>query len=158
MKPTKYFVHTWKNGAVSVSGPHIPPRPDRYSTNAFASIEPYISRLLVSSRQSKSLFIFTPHRQRGFVFFAREGRVEVLLALQQSKGAARESAVRKLFSSLGIAPSRDYLADMTRVLHYPVHGNASGMTALTIRILQEVFGVSPEDALDITYEDKAPSA
>ena len=72
----------------------------------------------------------------------------------------REAAIRASFSSLGIAPSRDYLAgnggvpDATRVLHYPITGSTAVVTTLTRRILHELCGVSPAEAVDISYGDK----
>jgi hypothetical protein len=57
-------------------------------------------------------------------------------------------------------PSHDYLAgnggvpDATRILDYPIGGSTAEVTALTKRILQELCGVSPTEALDIKYEDK----
>ena len=72
----------------------------------------------------------------------------------------REAAIRAFFSSLGIAPSQDYLAgnggvpDATRILDYPIKGSTAEVTALTKRILQELCGVSATEALDISYGDK----
>jgi hypothetical protein len=134
--------------------------PDHYATNGFDHIEPYVSRLLAPTNHFKFLHIFTPDGNRGFGFSARDGKVEAGLTVEWRQEAQREAAIRAFFSSLGIAPSRDYLAgnggvsDATRVLDYPITGSTAEVTALSKRILQELCGVSPTEALDIKYGDK----
>ena len=134
--------------------------PNHYTTNGFDYIEPYVSRLLIPTNRFKFLHIFTPDGNRGFGLTARDGIVEANLAIEWRQQAQREAAIRTFFSSLGIAPSRDYLAgnggvpDATRVLDYPITGSTAEVTALTKRILQELCDVSPTEALDIKYRDK----
>lgn len=134
--------------------------PDHYATNGFDHIEPYVSRLLVPTNRFKFLHMFTPDGKRGFGFSARDGVVQAGLTVEWRQDAQREAAIRAFFSSLGIAPSRDYLAgnggvpDATRVLDYPISGSTADVTALTKRILQELCSVSPTEALDISYGDK----
>ncbi len=134
--------------------------PDHYPTNGFDHIEPYVSRLLVPTNRFKFLHMFTPDGNRGFGFSARDGKVEAELTVESRQEVQREAAIRGFFSSLGIAPSRDYLAgnggvpDATRILDYPITGSTAEVTALTKRILQELCGVSPTEALDISYGDK----
>lgn len=161
MRATEYyFISKGKDGAVTISGPEIPPKPDRYNTNGFDSIGPYVSRFLAPSQQFKSLMMFTPGGKRGFMFIARDGRVEAHVMLQRWKGAEKEAIARKFFSSLGIAPSKDYLAgnggvpDMTRILSYPIQGSAPDVTLLAKRILEELCSISPTEALNITYQEK----
>jgi hypothetical protein len=134
--------------------------PDHYATNGFEKIEPYVTRLLVPTNSFKFLNFFTPDGNRGFGFSAKDGLVQASLFVDWRKQPEREATIRAFFSSLGIAPARDYLAgnggvpDATRVLEYPVNGTPSEVTALTRRILQELCGVSPTEALDISYQDK----
>jgi len=134
--------------------------PDHYATNGFDHIEPYISRLLVPTNCFKFLHMFTPDGTRGFGFDAKDGVVNAGLTVEWRQESQRETAIRSFFGSLGIAPSRDYLAgnggipDATRVLDYPINGSITEVTALTKRILQELCGVSPTEALDISYSDK----
>lgn len=134
--------------------------PDRYATNGFEHIEPYVARLLVPTNRFKFLNIFTPDGLRGFGLSARDGVVQAGLTVEWRQEAQREAAIRAFFSSLGIAPSRDYLAgnggvpDATRILDYPITGSTAEVTALTKRILQELCGVSPTEALDIGYREK----
>jgi hypothetical protein len=144
----------------SRSGVSLEAAPDHYATNGFDHIELYVARLLVPTKQFKFLHMFTPDGTRGFGFSARDGVVEAGLTVEWRQEAQREAAIRAFFSSLGIAPSRDYLAgnggvpDATRILDYRITGSASEVTALTKRILQELCGVTPTEALDISYGDK----
>ncbi len=133
--------------------------PDHYATNGFDRIEPCVSRLLVPANRFKFLHMFTPDGNRGFGLDAKDGVIWADLTVEWRQDAQREAAIRAFFSSLGIAPSQDYLAgnggvpDATRILDYPVKGNAAEVTALTERILQELCGISPREALDISYRE-----
>jgi len=86
--------------------------------------------------------------------------VHANLFVDWRKDPPREAAIRAFFSSLAIAPSRDYLAgnggvpDATRILEYHITGTPSEVTTLTKRILQELCSISPAEALDISYRDK----
>jgi len=146
---------TFSRTGVSVEG-----APDRFATNGFGHIEPYVSRLLVPTNHFKCLSMFTPDGTRGFGFDARDAVVHACLMVEWRQESQRETAIRAFFSSLGIAPSRDYLAgnggvsDATRVLEYPVTGSTAEVTALTKRILKELCGVTPAEALDISYREK----
>jgi hypothetical protein len=146
---------TFSRTGVSVQRP-----PDHYATDGFSHVEPYISRLLVPTNRLKFLRIFTPDGNRGFGLHARDGVVEASLTVEWRQDAQREASIRSFFRSLGIAPSRDYLAgnggvpDASRILEYPLSGSTVEVTALTKRILQELCSVSPTEALDIKYTAK----
>jgi hypothetical protein len=145
---------------LSRTGVSLEAAPDHYATNGFDHIEPYVARLLVPTNQFKFLNMFTPDGTRGFGFDAKDGVVHAGLTVEWRQESQRETAIRAFFSSLGIAPSRDYLAgnggvpDATRILEYPVTGNTAEVMTLTKRILQELCGVSPTEALDIKYTNK----
>jgi len=134
--------------------------PDHFPSNGFDHIEPYVSRLLVPYNRFKFLSMFTPDGTRGFGLDAKDGVVHAHLTVEWRQEPKRETAIRAFFNSLAIAPSRDYLADnggvagATRVLEFPITGNTAEVTALTKRILEELCGVSPTEALDIRYTDK----
>lgn len=134
--------------------------PDHYATNGFDHIEPYVSRLFAPTNRFKFLSIFTPDGNRGFGFHAKDGGVMATLTVEWRQEPQREAAIRTFFSSLGITPSRDYLAgnggvpNATRILEYPIAGGTNAVTPLTKRILQELCNVSPTEALNIKYEDK----
>jgi hypothetical protein len=144
----------------SQTGVSFQPAPDHYATNGFDHLEPYVSRLLIPAKRLKFLHIFTPDGNRGFGLSARDGRIEAGLNVEWRQDAKREAAIRSFFTSLGIAPSRDYLAgnggvpDATRILEDPVAGNSKDVSNLTRRILQELCGVSPAEALDVRYFEK----
>jgi hypothetical protein len=162
--PSDGFVILRKPNGGSVTftrtGVSLEKPPDHYATNGFEHIESYVSRLLVPSGRFKSLSIFTPDGNRGFGLFARDGKVEASLYVEQPQEAERETAIRTFFKSMGIDPSQDYLAanggvpDATRVLSYPITGGTAEVTVLTKRILQELCGMSPTEALDISYGEK----
>jgi hypothetical protein len=134
--------------------------PDKYPTNGFDYIGPYVSRLLVPTNQFKFLNFFTPDGTRGFGLDAKDGVVTAGLTVEWRQERQKEAAIRSFFRSLGIAPSRDYLAgnggvpDATRILDYPIKGTPEEVTALTKRILEELCSVSPTEALDIRYGEK----
>lgn len=162
--PRNTFISLYRpsGGTVTFSrtGVSFEAAPDHYATNGFDHIEPYVARLLVPTKRFKSLSIFTPDGNRGFGFNARDGKVEAGLTVEWRQEAQKEAAIRAFFSSLGISPSRDYLAgnggvpDATRILDYPITGSTAEVTGLTKRILQELCGVLPTEALDISYRDQ----
>lgn len=162
--PRNTFISVYRpNGGTVIfsrMGVSLDPAPDHYATNGFDHIEPYVSRLLIPTNHFKSLNIFTSDGNRGFGLDARDGVVYAGLTVEWRQEAQREAAIRAFFSSLGIPPSRDYLAgnggvpDATRILSYPISGSTGELTALTKRILQELCGISPTEALDISYKDK----
>lgn len=162
--PRNTFISFKRSGGGAVtfsrSGVSFGRAPDHYATNGFDHIEPYVSRLLVGTDHFKFLHMFTPDGNRGFGLDAKNGVVRAGLTVEWRQDAQREAAIRSFFSSRGIAPSLDYLGgnggvpDATRILDYPVKGNAAELTALTKRILQELCNVSPTEALDIKYTDK----
>lgn len=134
--------------------------PVHYLTNGFDHIGPYISRFLVPSHGLKSLGVSTPDGQHALLFTARDGKVEAFFSIEWRQKPEQETAIRKFFKSLCVSPTEDYLAsnggvpDSTRCLMYPIAGNADEVTALTKRILQELCGMSPTEAVDIEYRDK----
>jgi|SRR6266436_2080261 len=144
----------------SRTGVSLEAAPDHYTTNGFAHIEPYVARLLVPTNHFKFLHMFTPDGARGFGFDAKDGVVHAGLTVEWRQDSQRESSIRAFFHSRGIKPSQDYLAgnggvpDATRFLDYPITGSSAEVTALAKRILQELCGVAPTEALDISYGDK----
>lgn len=134
--------------------------PDHFATDGMDHMAPYVARFLESAKQFKFLQLSTPDGTRGFWFDARQGVVHADLMVEWRREPQREAAIRAFFSSRGIAPSQDYLAsnggvaDATRVLAYLVTGSPAEVTALTRRILQELCGVSPTEALNIKYSEK----
>jgi len=159
---SSFIILSSPGGAVTFSRTSVSfeAAPDHYATNGFDHVEAYVSRLLVPANHFKFLQLFTPDDARGFGFDAKDGVVHASLTAEWRKEPKKEAAIRSFFSSLGIAPSRDYLAgnggvpDATRMLEYPITGNPAEVAALTKRILHELCSVSPTEALDINYQDK----
>jgi hypothetical protein len=144
----------------SRSGVSMEAAPDHYAANGFDHIQPYVSRLLVPTNRFKSIALFTPDGNRGFGLDARDGVVTAGLTVEWRQEPQKEADIREFFKALQIEPSRDYLAgnggvpDATRVLDYPIKGDADQISALVKRILHELCGLSPGEPLDITYRDK----
>ena len=136
------------------------PPPHHYESNGLDHIGPYIEQLLVPSHKFKALSIFTADGQRGFGLSARDGLVQANLTVEWRDDPAKEAAIRAFFRDLGATPSQDYLAgnggvaDATRVLDYPLRGDAHEVTALTQRILSDICGVSPGESLNIEPWEK----
>ncbi|HTI99779.1 MAG TPA: hypothetical protein VL527_12940 [Dongiaceae bacterium] len=134
--------------------------PDHFATNGMDHLAPYVARLLAPAKSFKFLQLFTPDGTRGFWFDAKDGVVHADFMVKWRREPQREAAIRAFFSSRDTAPAQDYLAgnggvpDATRVLAYPIGGNPAEVTALTQRILQELCGVAPTEALDIKYTEK----
>ncbi len=162
--PRNSFINIRRPGGgivtFSRTGVSFQPAPRHFEKNGFDHIEPYVSRLLVPSNRFKFLHIFTPDGKRGFALTGRGGVVEAGLNLEWRQQGQREATIRSFFRSLGVEPSQDYLAgnggvpDATRILEYPVKGSTAEVTALSKRILQELCGVSPAEALNISYGEK----
>lgn len=158
-----FFIFTRPGGGsvtFSHTGVSFEAAPDHYATNGFEHIEPYVARLLVPTNHFESLQMFTPDGKRGFGFSAKDGVVEAGLTVEWRQEGQREAAIRAFFSWLQITPTRDYLAgnggvpDATRILEYRISGTTAEVTTLTKRILKELCGISPTEALNIKYGDK----
>ena len=157
--PRNLFVRLDRSGGggvcVSRKGVCLESAPDHYAMNGFDHIEQYVSGLLESPKGSKSLTLFTPDGARGFGLNAEDGFVHATLTVDWRDEPQKEAAIRSFFSSRGVAPTRDYLAgndkvhDATRVLEYPIQGSAAELALLTKRILQELCGISPTEALEM---------
>ena len=145
---------------VSRTGISFESAPDYYATKAFDHIQPYIVRLLKPSDHLRFVSIFTPDGDRGFGLTAQGTLLTADLTVEWRDEPARETAIRSFFGSRGLSPSQDYLAgnggvpDATRVLSYPIAGDASELTAITKRILEELCGISPSEPLNIKFTEK----
>jgi hypothetical protein len=141
----------------SRSGVVLEAPPDQYATNGFDQIESYVTRLCKPNREYRSLGIFTPDGIRGFGLDANEDSMLATLSIEWRKEPQRESKIRSFFEAFGISPVQDYAAgngavpNATRVLVFPVKGNASEVASLTKRILEELCMISPTEALEFTY-------
>jgi hypothetical protein len=162
--PRNTFIIVRRSGGGTISfsrsGVSFGPRPALIEKDGVDHLGPYVERLLAPSRRFKSLSIFTPDGSRGFALTAREGLVEAGLILDRREEVEREAAVRSFFQALHVDASRDYVAanggvpEATRILEYPLHGNAPEITAMARRILLELCAVSTEEGLSVTYRER----
>ena len=145
---------------VSRTGVSFDPAPIHYPSNGLSYVAPYIARLLAPTNTFKSLGISTPDGKHALGLHAQAGKAEVFMSADGLQEPKREAAIRSFFKSLGVDPVMDYLADnggvqgSTRCLEYPLSGMTNDVTALTERMLQELCGVSPTNALDFDYNEK----
>jgi hypothetical protein len=141
---------TFSKTAITYESP-----PDYFSTDGLGQIDSYIPKLLVPSKKYKYLHVFTPDGNRGFGLSQRDGIVQASLNIDTKNEKERDNTIRGFFKQLGIEPSQDYLAanggvqNATRILEYLLPGGEKEVTVLTKRILQELCGVLPTEALNI---------
>ena len=132
---------------------------DHFPSHGFDHLESYIGRLLASPASFASLQIFTADGQRGLGLHHRDKQTEISLIIDWRREPAKEAKIRDLFRALGLSPTQDYLAgngnvrDAARVLTYPLPGGAHEISSLCQRILTEIYGVTADDGLNITYQD-----
>jgi hypothetical protein len=132
------------------------PEPDSFATDGFAHIQSYVVRVLNSSASFSSLIIATPDGQFAVSLWQRGGTPEFSVMVNGRQEPKREHAIREFFAARSLTPSQDYLAgdDATRCLSYVLPVNPPFVTELTRNVLQEIYGLRDEDALDFTYEEK----
>jgi hypothetical protein len=158
-----FYIFRRSNGGwvtISRRGIRVDPAPIRYTSEAFEQVEAYVVRLMASDRRKRYLDFFTPAGDRGFGLWVTDGPIEAHFTVEWRQEPEREKAIRGVFASLSIDPSEDYLAgnggvpDATRLLAYPLSGDAKDVAALAKRILQELCYVSPTEPLDIGYREQ----
>ncbi len=72
----------------------------------------------------------------------------------------KEAKARSFFRALVISPAQDYLAmngsvpNSIRCVGWPIPGDAASITAITGRVLRELYGISDSEALTVQYEEK----
>lgn len=131
------------------------PKPKRFSANGFAHIESFVSRLLQSSASYTSLIITAPDQNIGGLLW-RRGSVPVFgLMFRGRSEAEREQAARQFFGERKLSTEHDYLAGdgTTRCLGYYLPPDVQFISRLTKDMLQQIYQVHEQDALDITYQE-----
>lgn len=135
------------------------PKPDSFSSNGFAHIESYLSRLINSSAGHSSLVIATPDERIAVLLWQRGGALEFSLSVAWRSEPEQERAVRQFFEERKFSTSQDYLAgnggipDATRWLSYPLPSDVQFVASLTKDVLGRIYQVHEQDALDFTYEE-----
>ena len=133
-----------------------PPRGDYFPKDGFNNIESYISRLVGSTNTRKHMSIFALGRMRGFGLLSVGNMLQASFVVSNNEENSRETGIRAFFASEEKSPSSDYLADngRVRILQFPINGNIKELTLLTKTILQQLFNISPKEALTIQYIEK----
>ena len=136
----------------------IPP-PDSFATDGFAHIQSYVIRLLKSSGSFTSVIIATPDQQIAVSLWQRGGVPEFTVSVEWRSEPERERVVRQFFAERRLSTSHDYLAgnggvpDATRCLGYFLPPDVQFITTLTKDVLQEIYRLREQDALDFSYEE-----
>ncbi|MGH7973518.1 MAG: hypothetical protein ACREIC_32785 [Limisphaerales bacterium] len=89
----------------------LDPAPDLYPTNGFAHVASYMSRLQSSKKQKSSVIMATPDGQHALLVMRYGGKTVLGVSVDRTKNKGEESGMLQFFSSLGMAPIRDYLSD-----------------------------------------------
>ena len=122
--------------------------------NGFANIEPFVCRVLSSKAVSSWVTIATVSGRSALSVSKHNGECRLGLTVEV-KQRAKEAKVRAFFSKRGIAPARDYLArnggvpNATRVLDYPMSGDAKAISMLVVAALRDLYRLSERSALDM---------
>ena len=158
---TKMWVHTVdKNGNDKGDGRWVDiPEPDRFASNGFSQVESYVSRMLRSSAMFTSVIISTPDGQSAVSLSHRDGVPKFSLSVDWRSKPESERAIRQFFGDRGLSASHDYLAgnggvpDAMRMLGYFLPADAREITEITKDVLQQIFGVREQDALNFSYRE-----
>jgi hypothetical protein len=131
------------------------PKPKRFSANGFAHIESYVSRLLQSPANFTSLSIVAPNHRIFVNVWRRDGVPGFSLLIQGRSEPERERAVRQFFGESKLSTAQDYLAGdgTTRCLDYYLPPDVQFISRLTKDVLQQIYQVHEQDALDIAYQE-----
>jgi hypothetical protein len=136
------------------------PKPDEFRSNGFAQIEKYVSRLLQSSASFASIIIATPDQQTAVLLWKRAAIAEFSVSVEWRSEPERERALRQFFADRKLASSHDYLAgnggvaDATRCLGYFLPSDVQFITTLTKDLLQHIYKLREQDAVNFTYDEK----
>lgn len=135
------------------------PKPEVIDHNGLGHTETHIARMLTSRAPKSALIISTLDEQGGLLLFAEEKRVRIGLNIEWRDEPKREQAIRQLFRELKVAPTQDYLAsnggvpDSTRIMEYPLSGNAQEIAGTCQKVLKEIYGAGEEEGLKYSYEE-----
>jgi hypothetical protein len=135
------------------------PEPDSFTSDGFAQIEGYVSRLLQSSARFTSVIVATPDKLAAVGLWQRSGVPEFTLLVQWRSDADRERAIRQFFAGRGLSTSHDYLAgnggvpDATRCLGYFLPPDVQFISTLTKDVLRQIYHLREQDALDFSFKE-----
>ena len=133
--------------------------PDIYPTNGFDHLSSYIKKLMVFSKEMKSIIISTKDGEKALGLDSREERISVGFTTEWKKNPQEEQRIRAYFDKLNITPHEDYLAgnggvvDSTRILQYYIDGSEKEITELTKDILVKLSAITENEELHIHYHE-----
>lgn len=128
--------------------------------NGLSAIPSYASRLLSSSASFSSLMVSTADGARGCGLARRGREIQIFFPIDWHRHPEEERCLREFFTRHGIAPAHDYLAQnggvpgSTRILMYPLPDSSEGVASLCSGLLVSCFGISGEDTLQFTLQDR----
>lgn len=137
----------------------IPP-PDKFSSDGFAQIQSYVSRLVRSSARAASLMITAPDHRMAVSILQRGRVLEFSLIVQRDSEPGREDAIRQFFATHGLSPSSDYLAgnggvpEAVRCLGYSLPQDERFITDIASDLLCKIYSLRKEDGLHFTYQEQ----
>ena len=146
-------------GSLASNGITLDGSPNHFPSHGLARIAEYVSRLCAPSDRFKSIRIFTADGNRGFGAIAQAEFIEISLSIDLCREPEREIKIRSFFDSLQLQPSQDYFAEngnvanACRYFSYRVPSDAGHVAGAFQGIMQEIFGISATDALNITYTE-----
>jgi hypothetical protein len=155
----EYEIVLDKNEQILEEGWKFHPVPDRYATHGIDHLKPYLEKLLASNNWFSTVSISTPNRGAALSLFKMDGQLTIDLAIDWRREIGREKQARAFFTKRGIKPMQDYLAgngdgeDATRVLNWPVSGDAKTLAALVKKVAVELCGIPENSGLDIAFEE-----
>jgi hypothetical protein len=136
------------------------PAPESFAHDGLSYVEHYVSRLLRSPAPFASVMIATPGGRFAVGLWKRGSVPEIHLNVEWRAEPEREQAIRQFFAGRKLSASCDYLAgnggvpDATRFLGFYLPSNLQSITSLTKDLLQSVYELSEQDALNFTYQER----
>ena len=148
-----------ENGRVLEEGWKYTKPPEKFDQNGLAHLQPFIEKLVRSKNWFSSVTALARDGDRLVSLDKMEGEYQIPLMIEWRTEPEREKRARAFFSARGIVPIEDYLAgngdvvDATRVITWPVKGDAKSLAKLVKQVAVELCGISETEGLDISFEE-----
>lgn len=133
--------------------------PDVYPENGLAHLAPYVERVLASTAWYTNLAVFDREGDRGFGLDKVDGLLTIDLSFGWGPWDDGEERARAIFAARGIKPTQDELEPRgkgecpLRALTWPLPANAEDATGICRTVLIDVFGITDEEGLEISFEE-----
>ncbi|MGJ8723720.1 MAG: hypothetical protein ACSHYB_04105 [Roseibacillus sp.] len=145
---------------LSRTGVSVGAKPQVFENNGINQLRPFVERLNTFSEEFQSVHIFTLDGERGLGLDSQDGVISVGFTVEWRQETEREDAIREFLKVRDYKPSSDYLAangdvpDATRVLDYEIAGTTEELTELLRTLLQDIYGIQPNEAISVLYEPR----